>query len=146
MTTAAAQPDTVAQPIVVGTDGSPQSVIALRTAGELAAALERPLKVITTWDFPSTGLGYYPAGWSPSDDAEETARKSIDEAFRGESFDNLKGEVVQGSPAAILIEESRHAFMLVVGSRGHGGFAGLLLGSVSSAVAEHAHCPVLVVH
>jgi Universal stress protein family. len=46
----------------------------------------------------------------------------------------------------VLIEESAHASMLILGSRGHGGFVGMLLGSVSAACAEHAHCPVLVMH
>ena len=54
--------------------------------------------------------------------------------------------LVQGHPRSTLIEESKSADMLVLGRRGHGGFGGLLLGSVSSACVAHAHCPVLVVH
>jgi nucleotide-binding universal stress UspA family protein len=58
----------------------------------------------------------------------------------------LSTKTLHGPPARTLIEESRNAFMLVLGSRGHGGFAGLLLGSVSTACAQHAHCPVLIMH
>ena len=58
----------------------------------------------------------------------------------------LQATVADGSPAKTLLQISEGARMLVVGSRGHGGFTGLLLGSVSAACTEHAHCPVLVVH
>ena len=59
---------------------------------------------------------------------------------------DIRVTVLEGNAARILLDQSVGAFMLVVGSRGHGGFTGLLLGSVSASVAEHAHCPVLVVH
>ncbi|MDQ1560876.1 MAG: hypothetical protein QOE85_217, partial [Actinomycetota bacterium] len=52
----------------------------------------------------------------------------------------------EGNADEILIEQSRGAEMLIVGSRGHGGIAGVLLGSVSAKCAEHAHCPVLIIH
>jgi nucleotide-binding universal stress UspA family protein len=66
--------------------------------------------------------------------------------FGGDRPAGLVTRVEQGGAARILIDVSQGANLLVVGSRGHGGFAGLLLGSVSSACAEHAACPVLVVH
>ena len=67
-------------------------------------------------------------------------------AFGPETPDNVEVRLAQGHPRHVLIEESKSADMLVLGRRGHGGFGGLLLGSVSSACVAHAHCPVLVVH
>ncbi|MEO6530311.1 MAG: universal stress protein, partial [Specibacter sp.] len=64
----------------------------------------------------------------------------------GRPPEGFSGVCVRGTPAKVLMEHSKSAQMLIVGSRGHGGFAGMLLGSVSSACAEHAGCPVLVVH
>jgi len=58
----------------------------------------------------------------------------------------IERRVVEGRPAAVLVNESQGADLLVVGSRGHGGFAGLLLGSVSQQCAHHAACPVVIVH
>jgi nucleotide-binding universal stress UspA family protein len=77
-------------------------------------------------------------------------RQALDEtvqaAFGDQPLPGLRREVREGGAARVLIEASRGATMLVVGSRGHGGFTGLLLGSVSSNVAEHAPCPVLIIH
>jgi nucleotide-binding universal stress UspA family protein len=133
--------------IVVGLDGSQRSIAALRRAAELAQALGARIELVAVWQYPSIAGGGYPV------DAvlfESWARDSITEA-KGQVWgaappEGLTALVRSGSPARILIEESRGADMLVVGSRGHGGFAGLMLGSVSMAVAEHAKCPVLVVH
>jgi nucleotide-binding universal stress UspA family protein len=66
--------------------------------------------------------------------------------FGGRRPPGLRTDVREGNAARVLLEASEGARMLVVGSRGHGGFAGLLLGSVSAACAEHASCPVLVLH
>jgi nucleotide-binding universal stress UspA family protein len=58
----------------------------------------------------------------------------------------IERRVSEGAPATVLVDESRQADLLVVGSRGHGGFAGLLLGSVSQQCSHHAACPVVIVH
>jgi nucleotide-binding universal stress UspA family protein len=133
--------------IVVGLDGSERSVAALRRAAALADALGARIHLVAVWQYPSIGAGAYPV------DAvlfESWARDSIVEAkskvWGANPPASLTTLVRNGSPARVLIEESRDADMLVVGSRGHGGFAGLMLGSVSMAVAEHGKCPVLVVH
>ncbi|HEY0248403.1 MAG TPA: universal stress protein [Gryllotalpicola sp.] len=133
--------------IVVGLDGSERSIAALRRAVVLADALGASIKLISVWQYPAIGAGAFPVD---AELFESWARDSLVDAKKKVWGDtppsSLTGLVRNGSAARVLIEESRDADMLVVGSRGHGGFAGLMLGSVSMAVAEHAKCPVLVVH
>jgi len=134
--------------IVVGVDGSPGSKLALTWAARLAALEGRDIDVITAWDFP-TSLGWgaaVPDQFSVKQSMEKAAVQSVDDVFGPDRPPGLRVITQEGHPAHALIERSVEAFMVVVGSRGHGGFAGLLLGSVSARVAEHAHCPVLVVH
>lgn len=134
-------------PIVVGVDGSESSIAALRQARGMAAALHRPVRVLAAWQLPPfAGGGALAYGWDPVGDAQRTLLEAIVDVFGDEHPADVVAEVVEGPAAATLIRASADASMVVVGSRGHGGFAGLLLGSVSAAVAEHAHCPVLVVH
>ncbi|WP_353810218.1 universal stress protein [Agromyces sp. SYSU T00194] len=132
--------------ILVGVDGSAQSIEALRYAAQLAGALDGPLEAVTTWTFPPVMGAYVIDGWTPDEDARSLLDDAIDEAFDGAPPEGLVRTVLAGPAAGTLIEESRRARMLVLGSRGHGGFAGLLLGSVSAACAAHAHCPVLILH
>ena len=133
--------------IVVGVDGSPESKQALRTAAELATAMKCRLEVVAAWHFPATfGLTYVPPEYNAHDLAEKALVQTVDEVFGTQRPVRMSLVVREGSPAKVLLREGENAFMIVVGSRGHGGFAGLLLGSVSSAVAAHAKCPVLVVH
>jgi nucleotide-binding universal stress UspA family protein len=141
--------------IVVGVDGSPSSISALRRGARIAAALGLPLEAVTAWYYPelfggSMG-GYTGEGFIPdSADLIEGAQAMLDEAVKAVFGDDrpiwFTGSVLEGRAAQTLIKESRGAEMLIVGSRGHGGFAGLLLGSVSQACVAHATCPVLVLH
>ncbi|TDN91605.1 universal stress protein [Microbacterium sp. BK668] len=138
-------PDPDPTRVLVGVDGSASSVEALRYADGVSKALGRPLEVITTWVSPMSG-GYYSRGeWPPEDDAQAAQRDAIATVFGDTPPPRLSARVVPGPAASTLIEESKTAGMLVLGSRGHGGFAGMMLGSVSSACAHHAHCPVLIV-
>ncbi|SBS70970.1 universal stress protein [uncultured Microbacterium sp.] len=137
--------ETAAAHIVVGVDGSDSSVAALRHAARIAAAVDAPLEAVITWTAPPY-VDYSPiAGWSPEADAAAVLDDAVAQAFADAPPRGLLRTVLPGLPAATLIAQSRDAEMLVLGSRGHGGFAGLLLGSVSAACAAHAHCPVLIV-
>ena len=132
--------------IVVGVDGSEQSQLALRWAAQLAPCLGCHIEAVTAWTYPSAYAFTIPDGWDPGHDAQVSLEDAVDAAFGGDKPNGLRLLVRQGLPAKVLLDAGVGARMLIVGSRGHGGFTGLLLGSVSSVVAEHAHCPVLVVH
>lgn len=137
---------TVSERILVGVDGSETSIDALRYAARLAEALDVPLEAVTTWVFPAVAEDAPVDTWSPEDDAQEILDASIAQAFGGTPPARLARTVLPGPAARTLIQESERCGMLVLGSRGHGGFARMLLGSVSAACAEHARCPVLVMH
>jgi nucleotide-binding universal stress UspA family protein len=142
-----AGPDNGGHRVVVGVDGSRHSVAALRWAAYQAAALGARLEAVTAWEYPASfGWASVPSDWDPQKDMEKVLQEAVREAFGNRPPASLDLEVREGGAARVLIEASRGATMLVVGSRGHGGFAGLLLGSVSANVAEHASCPVLIIH
>jgi nucleotide-binding universal stress UspA family protein len=132
--------------IVVGIDGSPSSIAALEWAANQAELTGTALEVLMTWEWP---YGY---GWSPVPndyDVAHEAEKYLTDALapiRDTHADiSIQATVVEGHPAPILVKASHGADLLVVGSRGHGEFAGMLLGSVSEHCVSNAHCPVLVV-
>ncbi|PJJ63782.1 universal stress protein [Compostimonas suwonensis] len=131
--------------IVVGIDGSDASVEALRHAIGIAEKFGSSVKAVTVWSYP---ISYtpVPVEWSPEGDARQIVEQVATAVFGPVRPEWFTAATREGSPALVLIDESASADLIVVGSRGHGGFAGLLLGSVSSQCAEHAHCPVLVVH
>ncbi len=139
--------NTTAAAIVVGVDGSPQSVEALRWAARMAPVLGAGIRAVGAWEYPAEYAGYVPLG---SDNFDEVTRKRVDKAVHEAFGDDLPAgfstSVVFGHPSKVLVHESEDATMLVVGRRGHGGFRGLLLGSVSAACVSHASCPVLVIH
>ncbi|MDQ0821083.1 nucleotide-binding universal stress UspA family protein [Arthrobacter sp. V4I6] len=133
--------------IVVGVDGSEASIEALRYAVALAGPLSANVVALACWDAPPVYGGYVAMGIDHFDvRAGEILRDAVEQALGPELPSTVETRLVQGHPRYALIEASRSADMLVLGRRGHGGFGGLLLGSVSSALVAHAHCPVLVVH
>lgn len=133
--------------IVVGVDGSPGSREALRWAARIARAEHASIDAIGVWEPPSavTWSGV-PVDSRTEAEVEKAVVDAVDIAFGPERPANLRVRTREGHPVPVLVDEGADALMLIVGSRGHGGFAGLLLGSVSARVAEQAHCPVLVVH
>lgn len=133
--------------IVVGVDGSLGSQHALRWALRLARAEHARIDVVGAWDLVAvSGWTVMPAEYSPREDAANAVDSTVQQVLGDERPGYLRVLIRQGHPVRVLLDASADALMLVVGSRGHGGFAGLLLGSVSARVAELATCPVLVVH
>jgi nucleotide-binding universal stress UspA family protein len=137
--------------IVVGTDGSPNSRRALEWAVREAGLRETPLTVVTViqddsgfWGAPvrCETCGEHVA--RARKEAEEATDKVIEERG-GRRPASISVRALSGIPAEVLIAESEAADMVVVGSRGTGGFARLLLGSVGNQVVHHAHCTVVVI-
>ncbi|MEU1576684.1 universal stress protein [Streptomyces collinus] len=134
--------------VVVGVDGSPASHAALRWAVHHARMIGGAVEAIYVWDTPSA------RGWSgpavdPDFDLEQARERFTQEVravFPGEPPPRLQEHLVQGDPSEALVQASEGAELLVVGRRGIGGFARAMLGSVSQRCAQHAACPVVVVH
>jgi nucleotide-binding universal stress UspA family protein len=133
--------------IVVGVDGSEPSRQALRWARRLAPPLDARIDAVAAWHLPAGYGGVaIPSGWDPEQDMRGVLESAVHDVYGPDLPEDVHLVVSNGNPAQRLLEHGRGATMIIVGSRGHGGFAGLLLGSVSAHVAEHASCPVLVVH
>jgi nucleotide-binding universal stress UspA family protein len=136
--------------ILVGVDGSPGSRTALNWAAAEAADHRADLVVLTVWEralLPPMGSGEVPD--HDVSDPSRTATEDLIKVIREELGDDppvlVQPRAKQGNAAKVLIEESADADLLVVGPRGHGGFRGLVLGSVSQHVAAYAKCPVAVI-
>jgi nucleotide-binding universal stress UspA family protein len=132
--------------IVVGVDGSQLSIAALRYAGRLAEGLGCTIEAVAAWQYHMALGTFTPLDWTPEEDTRELLDQAVREAFGSDPPAGLRRTVRQGHAASVLAEAGAGAEMLIVGSRGHGGIAGMLLGSVSYSVSAHARCPVLVMH
>jgi nucleotide-binding universal stress UspA family protein len=140
--------------IVVGVDNSDGAKAALRFALEEARLRRASLRAVHAWRFASIGAPGVEAGAPPlfgveladlQRSVEASFEASLREAIPDPGGIDVERRIVEGTAAAALVEESRGADLLVVGSRGLGGFRGLLLGSVGQQVAHHAACPVVIV-
>jgi len=131
-------------------DGSPPSVNALRWAARQAELTGGTLDAIIAWEFPiaAGGMGWAPVSGIDSTDYSELATKALRAAVDEVSPPpgvTVHQIVVEGNPAQVLLDAAKDADLLVVGNRGHGGFADALIGSVSVRCLHHATCPVVVV-
>lgn len=137
--------------IVVGVDGSEESRAALRWALEEARLRGAALTAVYAWSYPMVpGRGIAPAALAvPAgvlrQEAEELVESAAAEVGGEEAGVTLRCVAVEGPPTDVLVEASKDADLLVVGSHGRGDVAGLLLGSVSRHCAHHAWCPVVIV-
>ena len=132
--------------IVVGADGSEGSKEALRWAARQAELTGADLEAVIGWHYPAFfGWAPYPDSTDFADCAQQTLDQALKEVFGTERPSWLRARVVQGNAAMVLVDASKGADLLVVGSRGYGGFTDALLGSVSTYCVHHAHGPVVVI-
>lgn len=133
--------------IVVGVDGSPSSKAALAWAIRQAKLTGAVVDAVIAWKYP--GLYGYPTPIADDADYEALAAKVVNDAIAEVSGRagpvEVRPQIAEGNAAEALLAASAGAELLVVGSRGHGGFVEALLGSVSQHMVHHALCPVVVV-
>jgi len=126
--------------IVVGFDGSKGAIKALEWAADEARRREASLAVVRAWT---------PGEYGTYEEMEQLVRDAlpgeVSAILPADPARSVELVVRKGTPAKVLLHEARDADMLVVGSRGHGGFTGLLLGSVSQQLVTHAGAPVVVI-
>jgi nucleotide-binding universal stress UspA family protein len=133
--------------IVVGVDGSQAAREALQWAVDEARRRNATVEAVYAWHQPFMA-GYILEGELDLGHYEEEAQEILDRAVDGVKDGGdvaIERRLVAGSAAGALVEEAKGAALLVVGSRGRGGFSGLLLGSVSQQAAHHAPCPVVII-
>ena len=137
--------ETTTRTIVVGVDGSPDAARALDWAIDEATRRDLPLLLVHGVEVGAAAASPYGTGMV-LEQLEEAGRIVLDAAVAHAAERGVRADARMeiGSAAHALIEASRGAELMVVGNRGHGGFVGMLLGSVSNAVTHHAHCPVVV--
>jgi nucleotide-binding universal stress UspA family protein len=135
---------TESHPVLVAVDGSPSSLEAIRQGHRLGGLLGAPVVAVSAWH-QQNGL-FPPLSYHPDEDCRQVLANSLREAFYPGLAPAIETLAVNGDPAEVLIGLSADAAMLVVGSRGHSGVVGAMLGSVSGRIAAHAACPVVVVH
>ena len=138
--------------IVAGVDGSDSSKAALLWAYDEASHHGATLTVVSTWEPPALPMSPPYGGLTdkdyqdqPRNMALEILDRLVNELEDKDPAVDVHTSIEEGHAAQVLIERSKEADLLVVGSRGHGGFAGMLLGSVGHHLVTHAHCPVVVV-
>jgi nucleotide-binding universal stress UspA family protein len=138
-----------ASTVVVGVDGSEHSIIALRWAVDYAKTVGARVRAVIAWRWPISMVVALPVVevYEPEQEALKRLEAAVAEALGdGPASDvEVRAEAIYGAPVPVLLEAASHAALLVVGSRGHGGFHGLLLGSTGEHCVRHANCPVVVV-
>jgi nucleotide-binding universal stress UspA family protein len=131
--------------IVVGIDGSPASLSALEWAAREAELRDSLLEIVAAWEWPTSfGWVTIPQGYDPAADTEKVLEPILSALRVAHPRVVVQWKIVEGHPAPVLIKESRGADLLVVGSRGHGEFLGMLIGSTSEHCVANAACPVVV--
>ncbi|MFI7355350.1 universal stress protein [Streptomyces avidinii] len=133
--------------IVVGVDGSPSSQAALRWAVRYAGLVGGRVEAVAAWDLPGAASWSAPAVDATFDE-EEAERRLVEEVrtvLGEDGAASVHQRLVRGNPVDVLVDAAEGADMLVVGSRGRGGFSRALLGSVSQQAALHAPCPITIV-
>lgn len=139
---------------LVAFDGSPSAIAALNWAAKHAALLGLEIEVVNVWEYAESpldmaGVGFGTSAYVGESDpkiwSDQILKSGVGLVF-GPGADQVKTTSVEGSVVRTLVELSKGAELLVMGSRGHGKFADLILGSVSESCSAKSKCPVVIVH